>query len=262
MEINMTDMLLLFVLAVILAIIIGINVIFVVDKRLSDIKINVPSCPAPNFYINTNTGSIRKVELQDTPLVLDNRKNTNTGVEKFNNITKSNENNNEHSSHVNESILPLVVTNDVYDKNKTHNHHTNVTLIRDGYHKTSSDKPNTGELILYPDDSDTFIYKTNALNMVDNRKIQSNMHNIPSEVKGQLYKSNTIKTKIMTGNGIVDQNITLTMPKLYMGAVGPNMRGFDSGGLSIERPADIDQIGSIPVNDYYGEPLPSNSLWW
>ncbi|VBB18060.1 hypothetical protein YASMINEVIRUS_523 [Yasminevirus sp. GU-2018] len=47
MELSTFDILLLFIFAVAISVVIGANVLYIVDKRLSDIQINVPACPAP-----------------------------------------------------------------------------------------------------------------------------------------------------------------------------------------------------------------------
>ena len=58
---------------------------------------------------------------------------------------------------------------------------------------------------------------------------------------------------------IVEQTINFYVPRLYMGK-DPFIRGTAYASLSIESPADIDQVGSIPVNDYDGEPVPVSSF--
>jgi hypothetical protein len=64
MDISSFDLLLLFLLSLVLALIIGINVIYVVNYKLSDVEINVPSCPAPNVIIQTDNNLRLKADLR------------------------------------------------------------------------------------------------------------------------------------------------------------------------------------------------------
>jgi hypothetical protein len=60
-------------------------------------------------------------------------------------------------------------------------------------------------------------------------------------------------------NRSVTQDIMVHVPRLYMGK-DPYISGISYAGASIEIPADIDQIGSIPVNDFDGDPVPIGSF--
>lgn len=68
MEINTFDILLLFILAIAVSLIIGINILYVVDKKMSDIKINIPQCPVPELHVHTENGYIRKVNVEMKPV--------------------------------------------------------------------------------------------------------------------------------------------------------------------------------------------------
>jgi hypothetical protein len=60
------------------------------------------------------------------------------------------------------------------------------------------------------------------------------------------------------------QNVNLYVPKTYIGGHhldnGRIVRGGNLSNKLYENQADVDQIGSIPVNNYYGEPIPIDSL--
>lgn len=78
------------------------------------------------------------------------------------------------------------------------------------------------------------------------------------KIREQSY--NQIKTSFMTPSSnvpdrIVQQDIQFYVPKVYMGK-DSTMSGVSYAGMNIETPADVDQIGSIPVNNYDGEPVP------
>lgn len=53
----------------------------------------------------------------------------------------------------------------------------------------------------------------------------------------------------------VDQKVNMQIQKAYMGE-NPYIKGVSYVDMKIENEADVDQIGSIPVNDYNGEPMP------
>lgn len=313
MEIKTFDILLLFTLAITVALIIGINVIYVVDKKLSDIKINVPPCPSPNVYIKSSSGLLTKVEvdhidrsaskmkivenrnqstiphhetipmshipipvskprqhydsLPNPPINVapgyqihshgDNRRINNNihdtqgivsaPIEGFDSVGKS-------SGRLND--LPLVVNNGG-DLEKM--------MLRQGYHSTGNDNPNTGNNISYPDSSDIVRYsepghyknvKTNGIRRVNVSKLNQPISKLTAR-DGQV---NNIKSGFMTASGhVVDQNIDFYIPRTYMGN-DPYIRGASYADTSLEQPADIDQIGSIPVNDYDGSPQPMGSF--
>jgi hypothetical protein len=208
MDICTVDILLLFVLAITLSLIIAFNVIFVVDKKLSNIKINVPACSSPSIYVNTLDGTMRKMKDIDAK-------------EEFKNIRKSNDDNgdNEYSMDANRTVLPLIVHNGSVDKRRT-------VLLKDAY---------------------------------DSGKIDQTCR--PSIRQTNPYiRTNTFNSKILTADGITNNNITLAVPKLYMGNED-GYRGFDTQRMTLETPADVDQIGSIPVNDYTGQPLAMYDYW-
>jgi hypothetical protein len=163
MEINIFDMLLLFILAIALALIIGVNVMYVVDKRLSDIQINVPACPAcppcivPNYHQLTKSQTNQSNQIihpaQKLSIHQSSEQNdTNLEqehIEGFDSIGKSNEDgNNEIFLGTNQTVLPMIVTQDS-DKNNR-----KALMLRQGYSTTGSDTPNTGDLITYPSSDD------------------------------------------------------------------------------------------------------------
>tara|TARA_Y100000780_G_C13620277_1_gene392254 strand:- start:410 stop:889 length:480 start_codon:yes stop_codon:yes gene_type:complete len=65
----------------VLALIIGINVIYVVNHKLSDVEINVPSCPAPNVIIHTDNNLRLKADLR--PIDDDDNYDDNKVIEDF-----------------------------------------------------------------------------------------------------------------------------------------------------------------------------------
>ena len=65
---------------------------------------------------------------------------------------------------------------------------------------------------------------------------------------------------------IVDQTVNYYVPQTYLGASGQRV-GMPTGFPALDNiardegePADVDQIGAIPVNNYEGEPVPIGSI--
>jgi len=61
MDIKTFDIVLLFILSLCLSLVIAINVLFVVDKKLNNLKINVPVCPTPIVNINGSNIDVSNV---------------------------------------------------------------------------------------------------------------------------------------------------------------------------------------------------------
>jgi hypothetical protein len=320
MDINSFDILLLFVLAIAVSLIIGFNVLYVVDKNLKDIKIKIPTCPVPNIYIKTNNGVLQKIETEiiNSDLVDNNRKLINTSNNVSNNVsnntlnnisnntsnktmnrrfndgelnnvnvpqpvienftslvntntntnTKTNTNTNtdtlagldltEIKSNTNSQTLPVIMT---ANKNK------DKLLFRQGYQNYDNKHPNTGDAITYPKESDVLLYNGyGCFKNVDDKSIRKVtttpiqqprcMANIKEDAYNKLtakFYDNNVTSPIMQQYG------QMYVPTVYMGG-DPYMPGVSYSNLSLEIPADIDQIGSIPVNDYDGEPVPIGSF--
>ena len=312
MEIEIFDILLLFILAMTFALIIGINVMYIVDKKLGDVQINVPACPKPSCprpiypaHICTRSGpkgssktnpklaityesqpseSIKstthqealidshytvstKCKSKDGKCIIDLAKNQ-KNVESFEDVSKSNEDGNDAQYlETRQTVLPMVITQDNTPTSKK------TVLLRQGYNNTGADKPNIGDNITYPSSANVIRYNGPGcyqnIDTVNIKKLKFNEINNTScrpytdgSVKEDSY--NQIKSGFMTPssnepNRIVQQDIRFYVPRVYMG-VDPHMSGISYAGMSLENPADIDQIGSIPVNDYNGEPVPISSF--
>lgn len=318
MEIETFDILLLFTLALALAMIIGINVLYIVDKKLGDVQINVPACPKPfcprpvcptpicspkkmsnnvahttphttskslNDHIQKKVpDTIHKVSTKYTskdgrctvdlnksfPMVSkkDNIRGDGENVESFEDVTKSNEDgNNIQYLGTNQTVLPMVITQDSTPTTR------NTILLKQGYNKTGGDKPNVGNDITYPSADDVVRYRgPGCYQNIDTKNIRklkiddvNNKTRRPytdGSVREDSY--NQIKSGFMTPSSndpdrIVQQDIRFYVPRVYMG-VDPYMSGISYAGMRLENPADIDQIGSIPVNNFNGEPVPISSF--
>lgn len=271
MDIKTFDIILLFILAITVALIIGFNVLYVIDKKMSNVKINIPPCPVPNVYIKSPLGKLIKVDVDN----LERDDINNNSITNTNNIpnrkikiapnkfiqshTMNRRSNNESFNSkkiegfetVNKDKLPLVVNEN--GKNKK-------VELKQGYNSTGSDTPNTGNKITYPKARDIVRYnnhgcykniKTNEL-----KKITTKTNAPVCNKSVEDNKINNIKTGFIGADGkIVGQSIDFYIPRTYMGE-DPYIRGPSYAEMKIEQQADVDQIGSIPVNNYNGEPVP------
>jgi hypothetical protein len=77
------------------------------------------------------------------------------------------------------------------------------------------------------------------------------LSNLPKEH----MKTISYKEKILDNVDVVTNDITIHVPVLYMDRIGKTM----GNSSDLNNYADIDQIGSIPLNDYFMEPVASNS---
>lgn len=192
MDINTFDIILLFILAITVSLIIGFNVMFIINKKLSDIKINIPVCPKPNVYIKSENGYLTKIEVDNVK-----RQETKHAVEHYSN---------DYKKQIVETFTP-----------------------------------NNNKVV---------------------ERINVNKKNNPNcMVNVNMGNRNTYQTGYVTADGkILNQKVDMFIPQVYMGNDPYGGRGISYANKNIERSADIDQIGSIPVNDYNGQPKPTFSI--
>jgi hypothetical protein len=256
MIIDASDILILFCLAILVSLIIGMNVMNVVDKKISDISINVPGpkCPQPNIVIMTETGEVKEVKLTSNDTELE--KLEGFKVLKNNLIDVSDDN----------GIKSTIIATDTNQPR---------LFLRQGYHSTPSERNmvNRDQNIMNPDHNDILRYNgPGCYQNIDTRKIRKvQLVNKPSlqRCSGNLHTAavNTIRTKTIAANGdIVDQHVNFYIPQTYLSTVG-RRNGIPTGYPAMDiiardsgEPSDIDQIGSIPVNNYKGEPVPIGSI--
>lgn len=245
MELRTFDILLLFVLAVSASLVIGFNVINLIDNKLGNMKINVPPCPVPNIYIDNQDGSIRKITYTK-----------NKNLEGFDNISKSNENlNKQFYESVRDSSTPLVLT-DIGD--------SKTLLLRRSYELEGAKLNTTSDDIMYPSADNIVRYNDNGCYKgYDNSNITRVIPKriVPSQCKAVNYDTmNKFRINTISPAGqLAEQNVSLYTPTVYMGETPP-IKGTAYANMTLEIPADVDQIGSIPVNDYEGDPIPLGSF--
>jgi len=166
-------------------------------------------------------------------------------------------------------IPPLVITQD--SDNKT----TKSVLLRQGYSSSPTDTTNKGDSITYPPADDIVRYNGDGCYRGEDKRFIRKL-----EKKDTITSScrpytdnrtregdyNHITARMMTAgsnsaNYTVDEDIDFFVPRLYMGK-DPTISGFSYAQMGIETQADVDQIGSIPVNDYSGEPVPLSAFMY
>lgn len=279
MEISKFDILILFILAIALALIIGANIIYLVNKKLNDIQINVPACPIPvcNCPTSNNTSLLAEPnnvqELIESQNRIDNYSeseslNASETVESFSpNTTATSDTVNTSNNNIdinNDKVRqrPVIVTADSSPIKKK------ALLFKQGYTINNEKSPNFQDKITYPDADDILRYNGYGcyknIDTKNIRKVTAKDINIGScrpytgkTVEGSINTVDASFFSPMTNevNDIKSSNIQFYVPKLYMGR-DPYISGVSYAKMAIGGPADVDQIGSIPVNDYDGEPVP------
>jgi hypothetical protein len=264
-EMSAFDILLLFIIAMTASIIIGVTILYFVDKKLNDISINVPACPAPVCPVPICPGAFAQPETinnsEESP------ESEAENIEEFVDVLKSNEGKNDEYLQTNQTVLPMVITTNGNKNNKER------ILLKQGYNSNGSDTPNTGDLITYPNADDVMRYRgPGCYQNIDTKNVRKLKLNEINTKTCQPYTDKSIRenaynkvtTKFITptpanGSNVATRDAYIFVPKLYMGK-DPYIDGISYATKTIEIPADIDQIGSIPVNDYDGEPVPIGSF--
>jgi hypothetical protein len=297
MELTTLDILILFTLAIAISLVIAINVIYVVDKKLNDIQIKIPTCPKPYCprpicpsLLQSNSNS---TELSDLYKI----QNKNIS-EHFNNdlveppdrdfASKRASNEaitlNSYADQIqhklNDKKLPKSIAQihlgnpsiktetQKFIQNESHILPTNHDLLLKQGYKDNTSIAAINEAIERPIADDIVSYNDNGCyNHVHDNTVR-NVKAIPftphtcrpytdAIVEGD---TNTIKINFTSpmsnrSNAVKSTTINFYVPKLYMGR-DPYISGISYASMHIEEHADIDQVGSIPLNDYDGEPIP------
>jgi hypothetical protein len=259
MEISAFNILILVLLTIAVSVVISMNVMNMVEQKMSDISINVPQpqCPKPTVLIRTENGEIVKVEL------VDSSNNNGTNVEGFNSIVGKND------------LTDLVSDNGVQstiiatDSNKPR------IFLRQGYHTTPSERNmvNRDDAIRNPRYDDILRYngpgcfenasseRIRRVQLVDEPAVDK------CKTRPQIAAVNTGRRLTLSASGeVVDQHVNYYVPQTYLGAAGQRS-GMPTGFPALDNiartsgePADVDQIGAIPVNNFEGEPVPIGSI--
>ena len=235
MDIATFDILLLFILAIAVSMIIGMNVLYIVDKKLSDVQINIPSCKPSEYEFRTiNIPVLKNMSTNIKTINKPNIVNNSEIIEKFennNSVTKQNE-------------IPKIVNN-----------------------SSGNDKQNIKESTSYQSDSDNNSNSNNNnnnnnsntnTNNTNNNKIQTCRPYTDNSVKENSYNSfnsNFMSPSSNNPYNTTEQKIDYYIPSVYMGK-DPFITGISYASMYLDGPANIDELGNgeIPINNYTGEP--------
>lgn len=265
MEISAFEILLLFSLAIILSLFIAFNVINIVDKNLNDIQINVPACPTPvcptikcKYGVMDVEESNKKETQQQNKIegfdvqTLQRNQSSGFGYENANLYSQQQMNVNSltNPTDIRKDSTPVI---------------TNTVVLSQGYH--SSDKVNKGNTITYPSDDDIVRYDGCYKDIRPRNVSFKETQKVCRPYTGDTVRensSNVVNAPFMSPftnrvGDIKSRDMKFFVPTVYMGR-DPNISGISYAKMSIGGPADVDQIGSIPVNDFDGEPVPLNGL--
>lgn len=255
MELTIFEILLLFIFAIAISFLIGLNVLHVVDKRLNDIQINVPTCPKCPSDSKNNSEKLESF--------------TTTFIDSFNeqiiNEPLVEPANLSARSSLCNSRYPLII--DSVNNRDLLSLDDKELLLRQGYLSHIDDKiinPLTDDSISYNgtkclvncnNDEQTRIV---SCRQVNKRKCRPYIDKIE---EGNI---NVIRSGFMSpmSNKISDVrygNMKFYVPKVYMGD-NPYISGVNNNDVSLESPADIDQIGSDPLNDSDTLPVPISAF--
>ena len=162
MDIGTFDIILLFILAIVVSMIIGLNVIYIIDKKLGTIQINVPKNNSPNVVVKINKGTngiIRDVNVGVNKETDEINKVNKEIIEGFGNIGKNaNEKSNEYVLNEGQQIMvdnsnnPNIITNNMVNKKKVtinQGYYSNDNMDSKTNIKTRMEKPNHDDIVNY-----------------------------------------------------------------------------------------------------------------
>lgn len=270
---NRIDFIIMIVLALLVAFIIGFNIVQIVDSKLSSVTINVPpqNCNLPPIYLNLDKNNeIKQIKLNDVLSTISNETNNygNYPIEKFNNtenfenfenIQNNVKNNNIEINNDIEEFGNIRDYPDKYDSNTLHlmtgvinpNISSDIIESKDYYQITTDPNYNTVNslpLLVAPDPpvpnnagSDAKGYYASKVKLIED----------PNSPLMKLAKSNANKI-----------NETVAKCTLANSKRIPEINGTFDGynafvDLKTDSYANITSIGKSMLSPYVSYPVPS-----
>jgi hypothetical protein len=230
MDLTLFDILLLFIIAISISLVIGGTILYVVDKRLNNIQINIPTCPIStsekfaDISINNNIDDPIKYIIPDSD------------IEHFTSNCSDNIFQNKNSIGSTKEHYPLL-DYEISALKKD-------ILLRQGYSQHQNINSDNNRNLSFDQ-----INKRTNLSHID--KIMNDGVNI---INIGIMSPQTNKI-----NDIKHTKIKFHVPEIYMNN-DPYISGLDYDDMSLENPSDVDQIGSTPLIDYDMEPIPNISF--
>ena len=257
---NKIDFIIIIILSLLVAFIIGFNIIQIVDNKLSSVTINVPTqnCNLPPIYLNIDSNSnIRQIKLNDVISTIENESQLNNNeqfdnislnesniepnynsIEKFGNI---NDYPNNHSNYIQNIISAQLNSN---EGNEIINQSTKYDTDQNPNYNTLNQIP----LLISPDtdnpnqaSSTSNGYYTNKVKLIDNPNSQ-----LLKLAKENLEKINSVVAKCAL-------NDSKKIPE-----INGTFDGYNSFiDLKQDSYANITSIGKSMLTPYTSYPLPS-----
>ena len=263
MEISGFNLVILIILLIIISIVLSMNILNIIDSKLRDVSIKLPANHT-QILIQTEDGRIQKINLMGSGSDSDSGSDG-SKIEPFTQNADTVRKNDLDTMIIPDGAKSTTPTIIASDPNKPR------IFLKQGYHTSPSEpnRINRSDKILYPDHDDILrydgqgCYENRSNNEVRRVQLQLADEPIVQKCNNELNvaRINTVRKQTLTADGtIVDQNINFYIPETYLGVTG--QRGAMMSALLNEisndggEPADVDQIGSIPVNNYKGEPVP------
>lgn len=296
MELKTFDILLLFILAIAISLIIAFNVLQIVDKKMGDITVNVPKlvCPTPNIIIKAMDGTSSKVPIKYVGEMYSSSTGMNNAISKYNinksskiegfdtlegRIDKSRDNETDFISPIlmsgdNREQLQLSNGYSDYSDNDYYGYVDRTDYSGANFSNDSSIDASMGYLnpyrdidestkiankMMYPKNDNIVRYDTpGCYSGITNNTIKKKV----DEKKNVPLCRSTIKTDSINHfkTGMINASGEMILNDVnwyvYNLSGDPLIKGSNFGAIDFEPQADVDQIGSIPVNDYAGNPVP------
>ena len=252
------NFILIFLIALVVSFVINANVMYLVNKKLSDISIELPKAAEPIFYVETENGEVTRIRAKRDD---HSKKKTESFQGNLDNTRKT------HPTYLSSDGIKSTIIET--DSNKPR------IFLKQGYHSTPSERNmvNRDQDILNPRHDDILRYsgpgcfennsteKVRKAQLVDEPSVQTCKNDL------RIASVNTVRKLTLTADGRVeDQHVNFYIPQTYLGASGQRV-GMPTGYPGLNdiirysgEPADVDQIGAIPVNNYEGFPQPYNSV--
>ena len=121
MEISIFDVILLFLLSIAVSMIVGYNIIYIIDKKISSVNINIPpvQVPRPIVNIKINKKDNNKFDVKvEKELISNEEMEKNISINQKNEVTVNRKKNIESFRNILKNKLKKPKTNKIEDSNK------------------------------------------------------------------------------------------------------------------------------------------------
>lgn len=252
------DIIMVTLLIIVISVVIGLNIVSVVDKKLSDVQINIPPFPKPNVIVNINKKDVDNFDVsvsQNTnPKIetkINNQLDNNTAKEQFNSDTTNQVTNNTTKEHFNSDIgyqpanFNKVIITNVKKNNKLENPDEDDVVNYENYvcYKKNNQINEPNQIPASINESfRSNKYKNQSLNGLDETK------------KKNLRSSDTYNQ--LNWDEIDPAEYYRRFRTHQLNLDDPKLKGYNIGNFSSS--AGINQIGKIELDTKFRYPKPNN----